>query len=590
MKMVEMTQIVDFSHMRGVFMRIRNKVVAVLICVFMLSVNMTVLAAGTSAVSVSNNNPAVGDTFTVTATATESGNMAVKYNANVLSVVGCDAPGFTQSAGEVDFNGKRGTITFKANAAGGSPISVSSSNASASSVVITVGGPQTAAASEDFVLDDVKYTISEKFALEELPEGFTQTQFMINGKNLKGASNGTMNLVYLKPVDRVSEPGQFYIYDQATNTVSNYFYLGRPGYYVIPSEPSELINDSLRKGQITVDGKTALVYSLQGIDDFVYVYGKCSDGTEGWFEYDVQGKTIQRINEAIFKAVDETGKSNASLQSFIDTLKNINIRYIIAGAIFILIVIIAIIINVILKKKDAKADLIDGDETFDNHKNKKDESSKDDANDSDYRDVSASGSDDAVDDGSDIFKDEKELKKEEKKRAKEEARLQKEREKQAKIDAKAEAKRAKEEEKLAKKEAKRKEKEEFFDDTVTLADIYDEYDDFDIDRKDKGTEKVDSFGKKNNKEPEDIFDTSKKLDKSSEDVFESKPKEDVKETKTEPKPKEDVKETKTEPKPEPVEDIFDSKKKEPSKEPEVKDKKKKNTDAATSGIIDFNDL
>ncbi len=549
-------------------MRIRNKVVAVLICVFMLSVNMTVLAAGTSAVSVSNNNPAVGDTFTVTATATESGNMAVKYNANVLSVVGCDAPGFTQSAGEVDFNGKRGTITFKANAAGGSPISVSSSNASASSVVVTVGGPQTIAASEDFILDGVKYTISEKFAPEELPEGFTQTQFMINGKNLKGATNGTMNLVYLKPVDKVSEPGQFYIYDPATNTVSNYFYLGRPGYYVIPSEPSELINDSLRKGQITVDGKTALVYTLQGIDDFVYVYGKCSDGTEGWFEYDVQGKTIQRINEAIFKAVDETGKSNSNIQSFLDTLKNINIRYIIAGAIFVLIVIIAIVINVILKKKDDKADLIDGDETFDDHKHKKDETPEDETPEDETPEDVAS-EDVASDD--DIFKDEKQLKKEAKKKAKEEARLAKEREKQAKLDAKAEAKRAKEEEKLAKKEARRKEREEFFDDTVTLADIYDEYDDFDIDRKDDG--KADISDSKKDKEPEDIFDSRKKYDKEPEDIFESKPKEELKDTETKPE-----------------EDIFDSKKKEPSKEPEVKEKKKNHTDSATSGIIDFNDL
>ncbi|MCR4610786.1 MAG: hypothetical protein K5644_02695 [Lachnospiraceae bacterium] len=413
------------------------KVIGVLLCAIMLMMPFGVLAAGTTALSVSNNNPAQGDTFTVTATATESGSMVVKYNSSVLSVAGCDAAGFTQSDGVVNFNGTRGTITFKANNAGGSAISVSSSNASSSSIVVTVGAPA-AAASEDFTLDGVKYTVSEKFSQEEIPEGFTQTQFQIAGKDLKGVTNGTMYLVYLKPVDNVAGQGKFYIYDQVTHQVSDYFFLGRPDYYLIPSEPSELINEALRKGQITVENQTVEVYTLQGIEDFVYVYGKCSDGSTGWFEYDVAGNTVQRINEAIFNNVSSSSASGVDAAALLDKVKSINIRYIIAGIIFVAIVIVVIIINIVLKKKDDKADLIDGSE--------------------DYVDVN-----------------DKNLSKEEKKRAKAEAKA-------AAKAAKEEEKQAKADEKAAKKEARRRKKEGLIDEEEYLNEIYDEYDDFDIDR------------------------------------------------------------------------------------------------------------
>ena len=428
---------------RGFKMKKNVKIIAVVICALFLMSPLGVLAAGTTAISVSTNNPAQGDTFTVTATATESGSMSVKYNSNVLSVVGCDVAGFTQSAGTVNFTGTRGTITFKADNAGGSPISVSSNNASASSVVITVGASAETSATEDFQLDGVRYTVSEKFTNEEIPEGFTVTQFLINDKTLKGVTDGTTNLVYLKPVDNVSGDGKFFIYDRNTHSISNYFFLGKPDYYVIPSEPSELINEALRKGQITVDGQTVTVYTLQGVEDFVYVYGKCSDGTTGWYQYDVSLDTIQRVNEAIFNNVSSSKASDGT--SFIDKVKSVNVRYIIAGAIFLLIVAVAIIVNIILKKRDEKADLIDGDE--------------------DYTGVS------------------------DKKLAKEERKRQKAAAKQAEKDAKAEEKAAKKEAKRAEKEAASLQKEKELNDEY-MSEIYDEYGDFDIDRR-RGTADVD---------------------------------------------------------------------------------------------------
>lgn len=419
-------------------MKIRRTLLACIACMILTMSAMTVGAAGTSSVSISTETPAVGDTFTVTATATESGNMTVKFNENVLSVVNCNVSGYRTSAGEVDFSGKQGTITFKANAAGQSAIALSSSNASSSSMVVNVGSaasnPSSAGASEDFDINGKKYTVSEKFTAEEIPGGYNQVQLQINGKTLKGVSNGAMTLVYLKPVDNVAGQGTFYIYDAATNSVKEYFFLGRPDYYVIPGKPSELLSDQLKSGTLEVDGRQVEIYSLDGVDGFVYVYGTSSTNVTGWFQYDTTEKTVQRVNEALF---NNNSSSNASEneESLLDKVKAINIRYIIAGVIFLAIIIIAVIINIVLKKKDDKADLIDGDEEVPVEED---------------------------DTESDLEPLDKQSKKEEKKRRKEEK------------------KREKEERKAAKKEERRRRKEEYFDDEEE--DIYDEYDDFDIDK------------------------------------------------------------------------------------------------------------
>lgn len=413
-------------------MKIRRTLLACIACMILTMSAMTVGAAGTSSVSISTETPAVGDTFTVTATATESGNMTVKFNENVLSVVNCNVSGYRTSAGEVDFSGKQGTITFKANAAGQSAIALSSSNASSSSMVVNVGSaasnPSSAGASEDFDINGKKYTVSEKFTAEEIPGGYNQVQLQINGKTLKGVSNGAMTLVYLKPVDNVAGQGTFYIYDAATNSVKEYFFLGKPDYYVIPSNPPELISDKLQAGKIDVDGRQVDVYLLDGVNDFAYVYGTSSTNVTGWFQFDKTEKTVQRANEVLFKTNTVSSESENE-SGLLDKIKAINLRYIFAGIVFVVIVVVVIIINIILKKRDDKADLIDGDE------------------------------EEPVDEFEDL---DKESKKEAKRRLKEEK------------------KREKEERKAAKKEERRRRKEEYFDDEEE--DIYDEYDDFDIDK------------------------------------------------------------------------------------------------------------
>ena len=427
--------------------------------------------------------------------------------------------------------------------------------------------------------------MSEKYSAEEVPEGFIDTQFIINGKTLKGVTNNSLNLVYLKPIDNVTGPGKFYVFDQATGTVSNYFFLGRADYYVIPSEPSELINDSLRKGQISIDGKPVEVYTLQGIEDFVYVYGKSSDGVMGWFEYDVSGNTVQRINEAIFNNVQSAGAAD-KLSSYVEKLRAINIRYIIAAVVFIIIVVVAIIVNVILKKRDDKADLIDGDEDYMADKNvpKKD---------SPNSDITNKGVDEEP------FSDAKS----DKKAAKERAKAEKEAAKEAARREKEEAKARKAEEKALKKEERQKKKGKNID--AYMEEIIDEYDDFDIDRGGKATSgKADDVNviNKSDKSYDLNEDNEDKLYKVS-DITNSKKDSPIKEepTKTEPIKDYSDKDYEIKPSGESVGDIFDddnSKNKnifgddelDLKKESPKGKNKRRPAHTGETGIIDLNDL
>ncbi len=535
-------------------MRIKSRIIAVVACLILTMSPLTALAAGTSSVAISTENPAVGDTFTVTATATESGNMTVKYNENVLSVVNCNVSGYRSSAGEVDFTGKQGTITFKANAAGQSAIAVSSSNASSSSMVVNVGATNTAApagASEDFDINGKKYTVSERFSPEEIPGGYSQVQLTINGKSLKGISNGQTTMVYLKPVDNVGGPGTFYVYDPTTNSIKDNFYLGRPDYYVVPGEPSEMISEKLTKSTIDVDGRQVEVYTMQGVEGFVYVYGTSSTNVTGWFQYDVSEKTVQRVNESLL-TVGSTNAKTDSEPGILDTLKSINMRYIIAAIIFVVIVVVAIIINIVLKKRDDKADLIDGDEV----------------------DEETEGKDNIIEAGIEDELDPKEQK-----------RLLKE-----------QKKREKEERKAAKKEAKRRKKDDLFDEYIdepTIEDeIQEEFGDFDIDKSIDDL-KVDKLPK-----VEDVIREDTKDDDIDVSPRENKPQlqeevvedegaafwEDEKDIKkAQKKAKKESKKKKN---------VFGDEELDLSEELHAKPDKKKNSKPNGSGsdIIDFNDL
>lgn len=345
----------------------KSKIALFLTLIIVLMSSMTVFAEGTSSVSISSNNPTVGETFSSTVTCTESGTVTVKYNTAVLSVVNCNVSGYQAKGDSVVFQGKTGTITFKANAEGKSSISVSSDKCSGCSTNISVGSgsPQVANLEGDFVVNNQKMVISEKFSQNEILNGFNVIQKDIHGHSYKVLSNNSMILVYLKNIDNLDGSGAFYIYDESSDSVSELKYVGNPTYYLIIKEPTKLLSDKLKQSTIEVDGKSISVYKLDGVDEFVYLYGVGFRGIEQWFQYDTVDKTVQRVNMAAISSIanDDSDANKDEGNAILNFIKELDKRYLIGFAIFVAIVVIVIIINIIIKKRDNKADAIDGDES-----------------------------------------------------------------------------------------------------------------------------------------------------------------------------------------------------------------------------------
>ena len=219
--------------MNKMFKRILNFVV---MAVFALAMNIVVFAQGTTMIAVSKNSPAVGESVTVSVTASESGTVTVKYTSSMLNYVSCNASGASASGNTVTFTGTSGDIVFNVGSAGTASIIVSSSSCSGSSTTLAIGAGSTAqaepAATEEapveteeseapaestavptsgavgtlngnggFDINGTAYVVSERYSDNEMPSGFSKKTIQIGSSTYSEPTNGEITLLYLKPAD-----------------------------------------------------------------------------------------------------------------------------------------------------------------------------------------------------------------------------------------------------------------------------------------------------------------------------------------------------------------------------------------------------
>ncbi len=318
--------------------------------------SLPVFAAGTTTIYVSAANIAVGDTTDVTIEATESGNVTVKYTSSVMSLESCSASGYSASGNTITFKGKSGTLKFKGTTEGTASIIVSSSAASGSSTTITVGSSATTKVSDttakpenqsqagddnnaavttdnaaqdnaavdvtaasstpqatapnasvatgmlnangNFDIAGVEYVASERFTDKEILSGFKKTSVKIGSKNYNELSNGILTLVYLKPASNTQGSGEFYVFDQASGSVSKFMYVGTSSYYVMLTTPTEIPCATFMEQQIDLGQGQISAYTIPG-SEFVYFFGADTNNVTGWFAYDTKATSIARADLAL---------------------------------------------------------------------------------------------------------------------------------------------------------------------------------------------------------------------------------------------------------------------------------------------------
>lgn len=367
------------------------------IAVMVFAFNIVAMAQGTTTINVSKSSAAVGDSITVSISATESGTITVKYTASMLSLSSCSVSGYTSEGNAVSFSGKEGNIVFSAASEGTASIIVSSSANSGSSTTLTIGGSSstssTSTATESsaeetaaeatteeatetteetteetpvettaasgvgtlnsdggFDIDGVAYVVSERFSESDMPAGFSKTTVTIGSSTYSEPTNGNLTLLYLKPADNTSGSGVFYLYNAEAGTVSPFLMLGTADSYVIVSDNGSAPTSSFTATTLDVNGGTATAYTIDGAE-FFYVYGMNQDGATGWFVYDSTYKTVSRVDESALSASTTTDTTEEVDETETTTDNNLYVeklnlyRKIIMGLIVLCVVLLFIIIN-----------------------------------------------------------------------------------------------------------------------------------------------------------------------------------------------------------------------------------------------------
>ncbi len=402
------------------------------LCLLFSSGSITTYAAGSTIIDLSTKSPKVGEKITMTVTGSESSTITVKYNSSVLNFTDCNVSGFTTEGNSVTFTGTNGAVTFTAAAAGGSDLIVSSSTLTGSSTHVNVSDgaeaqpaqeapaeeapaqeapaeetpaePEVAPTEEesdaaedevsvisapaagsdvvgtgvigedyDFLIGDVHYVVSERFSDSEIPAGFEKVKLTIHDKTYNEVTNGTLTLIYLKPADNTQGSGVFYIYDEGTDTVSNFILLGSRDHYIIRMTPPMAFSGLLVEATCTMEDVTFTGFQVSGAaNEFYYVYGVDREGTEGWYTFDSSNNTFMRTNTDAFavfeqlsqaaeedtedEAEEEDEKEKKSIKAQItEKLEALsdgdNLRKIIAVLVLILALIIVVFINLTVSRR-----------------------------------------------------------------------------------------------------------------------------------------------------------------------------------------------------------------------------------------------
>lgn len=401
--------------MNKMFKRTLNFIV---MAVLALAMNLVVFAQGTTMIAVSKNSPAVGESVTVSVTASESGTVTVKYTSSMLNFVSCNASGYSASGNTVTFSGKAGDIVFNVGSAGTASIIVSSSSCSGSSTTLAIGSGSTAAsepapqeqettvvetttdeAPEEetpaeteeteetevpaesapiptsgtvgtlnsnggFDINGTAYVVSERYSDSEMPSGFSKKTIQIGSSTYSEPTNGEITLLYLKPADNTSGSGVFYLYNADSQTVSEFLMLNASNDLIILSIADSAPSSAFTQTSLEVSGGVATAYTIDGAE-FYYVYGTNKSGTTGWFAYDKASDSVARVDDSLLavtsaSTVDtEESPSNDSVDVYVNKLDTY--RKVIMALIVLCVILVFIVINTLLKSRGKDDDDFDGD-------------------------------------------------------------------------------------------------------------------------------------------------------------------------------------------------------------------------------------
>lgn len=232
------------------------------------------------------------------------------------------------------------------------------------------------------VIDGVNYAISEEFTDADIPEGFSRADFEYKGDPHQGVifDSGHLGMYYL-----ASDAGEkkFFIYDADRDKFYPFVRLSSGDHFIVLMVvPNGVIPpDRYEEKTLQIEGASIPAYQYagdedkeivktetengemvdSGVSDFYIFYGMDATGVSCWYQYDIMQGTYQRFNEEAAGSASPTEDYESLAKSYkeLDERQRetkAKDRRIIAILIFAAVVFLILIINLLLKIRDLKAD------------------------------------------------------------------------------------------------------------------------------------------------------------------------------------------------------------------------------------------
>lgn len=367
-------------------MKIMKKISAVLLALVLCvpCVSMVVHAADGN-ITFTDPETKVGDMVDITCAVRSSGSdmgdiqLSLSYDSAALRFESGD--GVAEEGGVLKYSGSGGssevkfTMKFQALAEGSTKVSIESAAVNSSyggamsmeegDSTVTIGpgdpskikqtkksedgddeGGQTPDTEDMQVdVDGTTYILSNNFADADIPAGYSRTTITLEGQERQMVANesGNITLGYLLDSGNV---GEFYIYREEDASFAPYEEISisdTTSIIVLDDASKVKLPSSYKPAKLTLNEKEFPVWNDSGQERYYILYAVNNKGETGYYQYDSEEGTYQRIE--ISQQKEEKKKSDSSftgkLRSFLDThFKTAFIVFGIAGAIVLLLIIV----------------------------------------------------------------------------------------------------------------------------------------------------------------------------------------------------------------------------------------------------------
>lgn len=196
-------------------------------------------------------------------------------------------------------------------------------------------------------VDGTEYFVATSFDSSLLPAGFQAGKTAYQGGEVASATGNGMTLFYLADANG---NGGFYVYDEASGSLTRFASVSTAQIMVVPSALDEgvTVPQGFVDSSIEIDGNTinGWVWSSEGQESPYFVfYGTSSSGQKDFYRYDATEKTLQRYFQ------DPNADSGVSTEQYVDVaekynnlIKDYKLRFIIICVLIALSVLLLIIV------------------------------------------------------------------------------------------------------------------------------------------------------------------------------------------------------------------------------------------------------